>query len=158
MVPSSASSVDASEVSASAPVDPPLLNSSSPDHWQVNFHGHDFVLPDLASRSSKGGTNASSISWPPIFSSDPSSLSGLPLHKGEAVLLHKGDAVSLLKGGSVASHTNLGIPAFVNPDTVGLQRLLRPHMPKILTSMFLLFGFLTQAAGLPSLSADANVV
>ena len=152
--PTLASPADDSLASLDVLVVPPFPESSSFDHRCVTFCGDDYVLPAPVLPSSEGDWQALSASRSATPSPDNASVA-LLLVLG--LSLHKGDGISLNKGDAAASSSDLGMPAFVNPDVIGLQCLSRPHKPKRLASIFLFFGFLTHAAGLPA-SLDGSTV
>ena len=69
-------------------------------------------------------------------------------------LVHEGDVLSSTlahKGGNVDLTRNLGMSDFPNPDTIGLRWSSRPHKPRTLSSLFLLFVFMTISSALQPL-------
>ena len=117
---------------------------------QANCRGVDKKNPSGLTSSSEGVDNLS-------VGTDLKTESLLPSTTSTSVS-EGATSASDLSEGETPSRDHLNMPTFANPDTIGLRRSARTTKPKILTCLFLLFGFETAASGFASVEIGMSVV
>ena len=133
----------------------------------VSFRlGDDYILPVKATPSSEGDALLETkvrlrhgVDY--TFPSDlePSSegvASELAHANNNPPPVHSASTLLPVSEGVGTSSDHLKMPEFVNPDTVGLRRSSRHSKPRIITCLFLLFGFMTAANGFSTVSQGTS--